>query len=186
MGNKPSGPQQIDSITLSKFSHFNEQNVTHWFNQFNALYSNKYITQKDLELSLNQLFPHGHTHKFACLLYNKINLLNNGQLDLNELLIAFSILAKGSKYEKLRWLFRFCDIDNDGVVSRLDVRTVLYAIIDLLGKFLDINCIPSDLVDEMFECVHNMSGFLTFDDFITLADRRPEILERLTMFSKYL
>lgn len=164
-----------------KFSHFTESDLRKWEQQFNMQYPTGHMTERDLTIQLHRLFPFGKSD-FATILFRTINISNSGDIDFNELLIAFSILKKGSAHEKLRWIFRLYDTDTDGVISLDEMRSVVSSFFDLVGPSISADVDASVLVTRVFGECQNQSGFLSFDDFKSLALRRSEILTLFEVF----
>ncbi len=71
-------------------------------------------------------------------LFDTINLSNSSKISFSELILAFSILSKGSFHERTRWIFRFYDIDNDGIVLLSDINNFL----KLVHKTFQISFTP--------------------------------------------
>lgn len=185
-----------------KFSHFSEKELKKWEVQFQQQYPAGYITEKDMISIFLKLFPFGK-FKFASLLFRTINISNSGEIDFSELLIAFSILRKGSLHEKLRWLFRLYDTDSDGVISKDEMETVVQSFMDMVRPSLftqidsstsesTIDSMNSDqndnhfnvskFVNDIFRESENESGFLSYDDFKSLAQRRSVVLNMFELF----
>ncbi|KRH91950.1 Ca2+ sensor (EF-Hand superfamily) [Pseudoloma neurophilia] len=193
MGSRLSTPAlNASANTRRKFSHFNEKDLKKWESQFNQLFPTGYMTEKDMITFMSRLFPFGQMY-FASLLYKTINISNTGQIDFSELLIAYSILKKGSVHEKLRWIFRLYDTDSDGVISKDEMETVITHYMEMSrpstyvspDSTLDSNNICFDVpsfVDKIFKESQNESGFLSFDDFKLLAQKRMDILEMFEIF----
>lgn len=155
-----------------KFSHFSEHDLKKWETQFNFLFPLGYLTEKDLIIQLTKLFPFGKTN-FIKILFKTINISNTGEIDFSELLIAFSILTKGSIHEKLRWIFRLYDLDCDGVISKDEMKIVINSFYEMVNNQNDVD----SFVNKIFKECKNKSGFLTYDDFKILAQKRSEVLE---------
>lgn len=164
MGNQES-KIQADGLDIRKFSHFAQCDLKEWSSYFKMYYPRGYITQEDLEKLLQAFFPFGNPTNFCNTLFQTINIGQSGCIDFNELLIAFSILVKGSKYEKLRWIFRFYDKDRDGVVSREEITEILGDMHSMIKETIQLEFNPVELVNNIFSSLENQSGFLTFNDF---------------------
>ncbi|EPR79205.1 Calcium-binding protein, partial [Spraguea lophii 42_110] len=178
MGNKISTIPPQENIN-DKFSHFTPQELEEWNKSFNTKFPNGYITSVDLEKILHSLFPFGNPSKFSSILFRTINISGNKTIDYNELLIAFSILNKGSHFERLRWVYRFYDIDNDGIVSKKEMLTVVQSIFDMTSHTFNMKIDVIEFIDRIFKELENQSGFLTFEDFKRLSVEQPEFFKRL-------
>jgi len=183
MGNQTSIPI-IKEQTFNKFSqHILPSEIKEWSLTFRLMYPCGYMVTKDFVNFFSSLFPFGNVKSFSERLFNNINISQSGRLDINELLIAFTILFKGSMFEKLRWIFRFYDNDKDGVISKEELRQSLETINELITDSQMREIDSRKVADEIFDSVENQSGFLTFNDFELLAQKHPENFKRLAFFS---
>ncbi|WUR02972.1 neuronal calcium sensor 1 (NCS1) [Vairimorpha necatrix] len=182
MGNRSSTLKNFDLDDSKKFSHFPSKDVQEWSNEFRTRFPNGKMTLQDLEMMFRRFFPFGSPKKFVLRLFNTINISQSDYIDFHELLIAFSILMKGSNFEKLRWIFRFYDEDSDGVISKNEIVNIAQSMMDMVSNTLDAHIDIEKAIDELFECCDNKSGFFTFEDFKELAARKKEAFQMLTLF----
>lgn len=181
MGNQPSHPNTKDP-DFSKFAHFLPIEIKEWSSTFRSMFPAGYMTKSDFAGFFSQIFPFGKAASFSDRLFHTINICQTGKVDLDELLIAFTILFKGSTFERLRWIFRFYDNDKDGVVGREELCEGLDTINEMVANSAIRGVETRKLVDGVFEAVENRSGFLTFNDFEILASRSPENFRKLSFF----
>lgn len=172
MGSKQSTIETLDLEESNKFAHFTSQEIQLWSKMFKKRYPSGVIKLNDLERHMQQLFPFGNPKPFSNIIFRTLNIRGSGEIDFNEFLISFSILKVGSIPEKLRWIFRFYDIDNDGVVSKSEVLFVANALYEMVGGTIDAEMNVDITVDEFFDEVENKSGFLTIEDFMLLANKK--------------
>ncbi|KAI5148930.1 neuronal calcium sensor 1 [Enteropsectra breve] len=176
MGNTDSRIKSSDS-EVKKFSHFAAEDVMEWLSYYQSICPDGYLSRADLEMIFIQLFPFGKPQKFSEALFRTINIGNTGLADFNELLIAFSILAKGSSFEKQRWIFRLYDGDGDGVVSREDMEKAMQGLVELTGIPIDNEKTLDESISEMLDGLENRSGFLTFNDFEILCNKNSNFFK---------
>jgi len=169
MGNISSKSAKED-LEIRKFSHFPKSDVKDLLAYFKAHYPNGYMTQKDFAWCFKQLFPFGDPSAFSRMLFRTINIGGSEVIDFNELLIAFSILMKGSPFEKLRWIFRLYDEDKDGIITKEEMVTGMKGILSMLGMMYKTKKSPEEIVEEILAKLENKSGFLTFNDFERLGE----------------
>ncbi|KAI4292487.1 neuronal calcium sensor 1 [Pancytospora philotis] len=182
MGNQESKAKPND-LDIKKFSHFPANDVRDWSAHFSAHYPGGYMTQEDLEALFREFFPFGSVKNFCSSLFQTINIGQTQQLDFNELLIAFSILVKGSPFEKIRWIFRFYDRDRDGFISREEMVCGLEDLHAMVNEAVDHRSNAKVIVDEIFASLENESGFLTFNDFERLSETRHRCFRKLSLFT---
>lgn len=181
MGNQESKIQTND-LEIRKFSHFAANDVKDWSVYFTTHYPAGYMTQADLEEIFLSFFPFGEVKKFCTSLFQTINIGQTGHVDFNEVLIAFSILVKGSHFEKMRWIFRFYDQDRDGVVSRGEMMEGIEDLHKMVRETIDSSVDAKNIVDDIFASLENESGFLTFSDFERLSELKGDSFRRLSIF----
>ncbi len=168
MGNTKS---RIDSESLDtkKFSHFSPEDLKEWSAHFKTLFPSGIMRKEDLCMLLHSFFPFGNAEKFSETLFQTINISQSDAIDFNELLIGFSIICKGSRYERLRWIFRFYDKDKDGIVSREEIRECIEDFLEMTKGMVGVNSEAFQLIDDIFKKLENESGFITFNDFERLS-----------------
>lgn len=168
---------------VRQFSHFPSKDIQEWSVSFKSEFSCGYITSKDLEVMFRNFFPFGSPANFSRRLFETINISQTATVDFHELLIAYSILVKGSNHEKLRWIFRFYDMDNDGLVSRAEMIQVAQYLIDMTSSTLEVVLDVEDVVGQIFGSLETERDSLTFEDFKSLATKNAELFKMLTLFS---
>lgn len=183
MGSSHSSVENAQSENGRKFTHFSQEEIQSWSESFHKAFPSKEMRVQDLEKLLRNFFPFGDPQAFSRTLFRTINISGTDTVDFHEMLIAFSILTKGSNFEKLRWIFRFYDSDNDGVVSKGEMVSSAKALADMVGTSFDEEIDVEAAIDEVFREAENESGFLTFDDFRTLAMRKSQAFAMLCVFS---
>lgn len=174
---------QTEEFEIRKFSHFAANDVKEWASYFKTHYPDGYMSQKNLEEIFLAFFPFGRVQKFCASLFQTINIGQTGLVDFNEFLIAFSILVKGSNFEKMRWIFRFYDQDRDGVVSRAEMLEGIENIQAMAEETIAGKADAKHCVDEIFRCLENESGFLTFNDFERLSEINSMCFKKLSLFA---
>lgn len=181
-----SGPSTIPGNVeedARQFSHFPPKDIQEWSSSFKSEFPGGYMTPDDLEAIFRDFFPFGSPTNFSKRLFETINISQSAVIDFHELLIAYSILIKGSDHEKLRWIFRFYDKDNDGVVSKKEMAEVIQYLADMASHTLDISIDSEGIADEIFASVGTAKSFLTFEDFKTLSIRNEKLFKMLVPFS---
>jgi neuronal calcium sensor 1 len=165
-----------------KYTHFPTRDLQEWLNAFRREFSNGQMTCRDLEAIFREFFPFGSPQNFSRRLFETINISQSGTVDFNELLIAFSILTKGSSHEKLRWTFRFYDRDNDGVISKAEMVEVAQYLLEMTACTVDIEFDPRMAIEEIFVSLNNTKGYLTYDDLKDLSETNEKAFKMLAVF----
>ncbi|KAL6121790.1 hypothetical protein NUSPORA_01240 [Nucleospora cyclopteri] len=185
MGNRVSHLTNEDK-ELRKFNHFPSNDVREWAIHFRSRYPSNGMKARDIEEIFYSYFPeqkkdNQHIKKFSKQLFNTLNIGESGCVDFNEVLIAFSILAKGSPFEKVRWIFRFYDTDKDGVVSKEELEESLSNIYKIAYPN-DTNSIIKDIIEKIFRKAEPGSEYLTFSDFEKLCYENDEDFKKISNF----
>lgn len=182
MGNQISQPDEREHLH-SKFNHFLPVEVKEWSNTFNILFPMGFMVKKDFIEFFSKIFPLGKSERFSERLFHNINICQTDKIDLNELLIAFTILFQGSLFEKLRWIFRFYDHDKDGVISKAQLEEGLI-IINEMTNYSPIKEVETKIIiEEIFKDKNDNA--LTFNDFESMAESTPENFKKLSFFKDY-
>lgn len=181
MGNQPSQPFSKD-LDHSKFIHFLPHEIREWSHSFRIMFPSGKISLPSLNDLFSVLFPFGNVAPFCSRLFSNINISQSGEIELEELLIAFTILFKGSSFERVRWIFRFYDVDNDGFVSRDELIRGLESVNMMISNSTEELNVRR-IADEIFQAVKNESGFLSFNDFEILAKSNFENLKKISFFT---
>ncbi|MCZ6914376.1 MAG: hypothetical protein O7C59_07980 [Rickettsia endosymbiont of Ixodes persulcatus] len=79
---------------------------------------------------------------------------------------------------------RFYDCDNDGVVSKNEMMYSTKALFDMVGPTFDMVLDVNKVIDQLFFELENQSGFLTLDDFRSIAKTRKDAFIMLTLFTE--
>ena len=90
----------------------------------------------------------------------------SGTINFNEFLVAFALTSRGDPNKKLEYAFDVYDVDDNGYMDRAELRTVLTAMLDLLGADKRGTNVPA-LVDECMKDLDNSKdGKVTKEEFV--------------------
>eukprot|EP00397_Hematodinium_sp_SG-2012_P002308 GEMP01002314.1.p1 GENE.GEMP01002314.1~~GEMP01002314.1.p1 ORF type:complete len:865 (+),score=115.34 GEMP01002314.1:73-2667(+) len=122
---------------------------------------------------------------------------NSGAIDFQEFLTGMGLIYRGTVEEKKRFLFEMYDLDGDGVVTREELHTMLshipsaFKILDAAMEGdrsnIDMSEDPEtksrirNIVDSAFKKKGEGEN-LTFDEFIRIVNKTPEVLEIINVF----
>lgn len=104
----------------------------------------------------------------------------NGTIEHHEFIAAIERLLAGSAHDKLTFLFRVHDQDDDGAIARLELERLIH-----LGLAESAVQLPGALVDEMIDALFEAAdrdgdGRISFDEFAAVFAGFPELLGRVT------
>ena len=187
MGNKVSVFINEDK-EVKKFNIFPSNDVREWSTYFKKEYSDRFMTINDFEHILQTYLNISNTNPIANdteskllmddikliskLIFVTLNISNSNKVDFNEIMIGFSILTKGSFLEKVRWLFRFYDSDNDGLINKNEFIKIHTALCRIL------KCENTMSFNQIFE----EKTVLNFSDFEKICKKKSENLKTISQF----
>lgn len=104
----------------------------------------------------------------------------NGTIERGEFFAALERLLTGDTHDRLAFLFRVHDQDDDGAIARLELERLIH--LGLVESGVEL---PAALVDEMIDAIfesadRDRDGRIDFDEFAQLLARFPELLARVT------
>lgn len=113
-------------------------------------------------------------------LFRQFDLNGNGVIERSEFFAAIERLLTGTSSDKLAFLFRVHDQDQDGAIERLELERLIH-----LGLAESELKLPPKLVDEMIDALFeasdlNRDGRISFDEFAAVFAGYPELLDRVT------
>lgn len=82
----------------------------------------------------NQAFPDGDATEYAKRIFVTFDKDNSGKIDFNEFLLAMDLMEKGDLDEKLRYAFELYDMDKNGVLTKLEIETIIKMVLSLRGE----------------------------------------------------
>src|SRR5689334_2312614 len=113
-------------------------------------------------------------------LFRQFDLNGNGVIERSEFFSAIERLLTGTRSDKLAFLFRVHDQDQDGTIERLELERLVH-----LGLAESELALPPALVDEMIDALfeasdQNRDGRISYDEFAAVFAGYPELLDRVT------
>lgn len=75
-----------------------------------------------------------------------------------EFVKTLSVLSRGSYHEKLLWIFRLYDVNNDGFISTDDLQDIVKSVHDMMGKYT-LPMIDQNTVKDHADSVFKVWGF---------------------------
>jgi len=154
--------QNKESITSSEFKEF-------FLNQNN-------VTSLNIEVYINQLFLVLDTD-------------HDKKMSFGEYMIMIGVRCRGTREEKLRWMFSLFDLDGDGELTHSEMDIMIRALYLLHGKRIGRSMdrsmkgdTPSKRVSRIFKRLDGSvdgekDGKLSLEEFLKLQDTDKDILE---------
>lgn len=104
------------------------------------------------------------------MVFDMVDIDNDGQLDFNEFLLASALVCSFSKDELLGFIFETFDEDNSGIISVDELKNLVDAILTM-GSAL----FPSDFMSVMNSFDANNDGGIDYGEFLTMSKKYPVI-----------
>jgi predicted ferric reductase/Ca2+-binding EF-hand superfamily protein len=113
-------------------------------------------------------------------LFRQFDTNGNGVIDRDEFLAAIERLLTGSAHDKLQFLFRVHDQDQDGTIIRIELERLIH-----IGLAESAVTLPESLINEMIDALFeasdkNRDGLIQYEEFASVFGGYPELLERVT------
>lgn len=113
-------------------------------------------------------------------LFRQFDRNGNGVIERDEFIAALEQLLGGTAHDKLAFLFRVHDQDEDGAIIRVELERLIY-----IGMAESAVTLPEALIDEMIDALfeasdRNGDGQISFEEFAAVFAGYPELLERVT------
>lgn len=195
--------------TLSEQTQFDKREITTWHRAFvHEMNGKPGLTKSQLITLLKSFFPFGDCSKFADLMFR---LFTVGSFDANvddrdnrdkelsdskrgkqleqvityaDYLTALSVASRGRTEEKIKWTFRFYDVDGDGLVSREDLVHVLTAIAEMTVGMVTCDQDISNRVDHIFARTGDLKtpAQFSYEEFRSAYHQDPDLLQGLIIY----
>lgn len=133
--------------TLCDTTQFDKREIQTWYRTFTRELGNKpTISKEQMRHLFKSFFPFGDATKFADLVFLLFSRSSDSADDSQgegvsyaDYLTALSVASRGRMEDKIKWTFRFYDVDGDGRVSRDDLHAVLQAAFEMAVGMVDLH-----------------------------------------------
>ena len=92
------------------------------------------LTQTKFVEMYKQAYPDGDATQYAKRIFLTFDKDNSGTIDFKEFLLAIDLMEKGDLDEKLRYAFQLYDIDQNGILTRSEMETIIRMVLSLRGE----------------------------------------------------
>lgn len=106
----------------------------------------------------------------------------NGLISFREFLIGFTLTSRGDHKDKLIYAFDLYDTDKSGTIDFYEMKTVISAIMTLLGGEIDASYINNLAEECMVYLDKNGDGIVSRDEFIEGLLQHPHLRKFLSPF----
>ncbi|UJR14991.1 hypothetical protein I4U23_001968 [Adineta vaga] len=178
-------PRSIDEIV--KCTRFTKAEVRLLYRSFKQQCPGGSVNEERLRAIYIQFFPQGNAVRYARHIFAIIDRNHKGACTFDDYILTLSVLCRGTIDEKLRWIFRFYDINGEGLLAREDIAEMIRSLYDLLGlsvqPVVDERHIQNH-IDEIFYSISPMRNeHIAVEDFIEYCKRRPQLIDSIQELS---
>ena len=167
-----------DLNSLLAATHFKKEELKKSYKKFMKSFPGKQMNEEQFFDVYGELFPADAI--LAHNIFKSFDHDGNGSISFKELMVTLSLTTKGTKDEKLRWLFSVYDWNQDGKVTIDEVRHLEHVM--MKASNLDEH---DDHVSRIFNNIDSdRSGFWTLDEFVEGISCHPELVQILQVDSK--
>lgn len=145
MGQAESQLTPEDISELKDLSHYSEEEISRFYDQFRKNYPSGRVKKKDLQkyarffsrlANINwrklflsrfykEIFPNGDPSNIADQFFRVYDADHSGLVDFREFLCAVGVMTRGTETERLRLLFKIYDQDGSGHISHEEYHNVV-------------------------------------------------------------
>ncbi|KAI3385992.1 hypothetical protein SNEBB_002796 [Seison nebaliae] len=172
-------------------TRFSRQEVQCLYRGFKQDCPSGVVNEDGFKDILSQFFPQGNSSKYAHKVFKTIDLDGDGTVTFEEFIKTLSILTDDNMEEKLKWTFTLYDTNNDGLISRQELRKMIESVYDMMGPStkppVDDNLIHkhSEDIYERMNLHHSAEG-ITLEDFIQYCLTDEIVNNSLNMLDTYM
>ncbi|CAK1554336.1 unnamed protein product [Leptosia nina] len=169
--------------TLASTTRFTQHEIKLMYRGFKQECPTGVVDEEAFKNIFCQFFPLGDATQYAHFVFNTIKHKQRGKLNFEEFLDILSRVARGSRQEKLSWVFALYDVDGDGRISRGEMLAVVRAVYELVGRAAvpPVQKTSAEThVDRIFHLMDtNADGAVTPEELARWCCRDPALLSSL-------
>ena len=165
----------LDLIKDPKLSKYTKMELKQWGERFKERYTTGYITETEFKDLYSNIHASDNSSPFAEHLYRLFDRNKDNMVTFKEFMVAISVSCRGSIREKIEWMFGLFDVDEDGRVTKKEMTAILTAMYKMQTTQKKT---PEAHVEEIFKKLdRNRDGYLTLDEFVSLGNTDPQLVE---------
>ena len=155
---------------LTKNTTYSDQEIRQWYRGFQSDCPDGKLSKDKLIDIYRGFFKGGKPEKFCEQVYRTFDADGNGWVDFKELLVAIAITTGTKARQKLDWVFKMYDINNDGVIKLEELTKIISALHEMLGDGVSAQE-SAKRAKEAFDRMDTKNeGKVTFDEFVRICD----------------
>ena len=155
-----------DMQYLSTHTSMSKEDIQTRFEQFCVQHPDGKIPKDDFKSTLQTCYSGCDIKKIDEYMYRMYDKDRDGFIDFKEFTVCLYMLSSGSPEEKLRQIFKVFDINNDGVISQLEMTKLVREMYNLIDRPSHVN--PISFAKQIFnEMDTDHDGEVSEEDFIS-------------------
>ena len=116
--------EQLEDI--SKNTDLPIYEISMWYQRFFEFSNGRDLDKKSFHKYFKDLLPNkGNSDKFCELCFSAFDLNHNNKIDYTEILIGFTKIYKPNLDNRLDWMFRLYDQNNDECIDTNELKTAI-------------------------------------------------------------
>jgi Ca2+-binding EF-hand superfamily protein len=172
-------PEDIES--LSKHTKFSRHELQVMYRGFKQECPSGIVNEDTFKDIYARFFPQGDTTTYAHLVFKMFDLRHIGTINFEDFVRSLSLLARGTLEEKLRWTFNLYDVNEDGVITKDEMFTIVTSIYSIMGKYANPsidNSTINEHVEKVFQAMDtDCDGVISLDEFMESCSKDHSIVE---------
>lgn len=177
-------PERLSS--LARGTGFSKEEIQRLYRAFKQYCPSGTVTTSDLKPAYAKLFPLGDSAKYAQIVFNTFDKDKDGVVTFADLLIGLATIVKGTTDEKLSWIFRFYDLNDDGCISKHELTITISAIYEMVNSEGIVWSMVNRHVDRVFEKMDiDKDGVISREEFIIGCKNDAFIQNQLVEFNNF-
>ncbi|XP_063711348.1 neuronal calcium sensor 1-like isoform X2 [Symsagittifera roscoffensis] len=181
------------SHLLKKHPEFTRDEMKTLYRGFKQSCSNGVLTEEALQEIFGQIFQIGDSAEFSQLVFATLDHDNDGEVIFEEFIHVLSVLTRRGAEEKLEWIFKLYDIDQDGTINEQELLLVLRALYSMSSssrttEALDTENLIADHLGHLYRKFIMASetkreGFVTLRGFKDICLRDESIMQQISVLT---
>lgn len=167
-------------------SHFDKKELQAFSEAFGKNIGGKQqLSKQDLCIIYSKYFPFGDPTAFVEILFRLFKLQNNlsETIGFEEYISAWSVASRGNLEERIRWSFKFHDVDSDGILTADDLENVLSACLQLTRGLVSANAENNTLINQIFDTFDAAeSKSIEYSAYASIIRTNPHLLKGFLLF----
>lgn len=148
------------------------------------------VNQEEFHNMFSKFFPTGaNLSSYSDYIFYAMDHQKTGTINFEDFATELSVLLLGSVEDRLRWIFKLYDLNQDGVLSKTEIKEVTASIYDLMGhptgekqrseEAEEVIASKADLAFQMLDV--DSDGVVSLEDFLACCLEDQVITQSLSV-----